>query len=413
MRDSRPFLTSCTLSGLFLLQAAIAHAQFDASDLEGTWHVYTRWDSPAGHDAGYDNLIGFQVGATGAIPNFGGNLSSSEPFFTDFVTGGSLSIDPNGRFGGTVEFSAGPNASIDQFQLGVGSNTAPLATPPSDLFLGVVTDSDGFVNLSVGIRQMQSGFSVGDITGASWRFFSLWDQPDFGGNDPGWDRGSFSFRPTTGNRAVIENTTGINSNGQPMNLDGVEVAVQVDGRVALLPIPGEFRLSRDKNWMAGVTIDPDDYRALAVLMRAAISTSQQDLEGTWSWYRFSDDSTGNAPRWARGVFVVDAAGNIATGNTQRSDGVTDRVVGGSLLVDPVTREINGSIVYASLPVDPFVEARLSLGGNLLAGVASEGTRHGLTVAVPVAEPSAGMGLAFALLVVFALRARQPAASCKK
>lgn len=398
-----------------LIQVPNAHAQFDASDLEGAWHVYTRWDSPLAHEAGWETLIGLVVGPTGTIPNGGGSLNSSVPFESDSVAGGSLAVTPAGRFGGTVEFAIGPDETVEEFQLGVGSTATPMATPPSDLFVGVVTDSESFVNLSVGVRQMQSGFDIGDITGGViWSFISHWDLPESGGNDPGWDRGRFRFRPTTGNRAAIDDTQGIDSEGLPLELDDLEVAVQVDGRVTLLPIVGEFRMGRDKNWMAGTSIDPDGYRSISVLMRGAVGLSQQDLEGTWTWFRFFDDVVVNAPGWSRGVFQVDATGAIIRGIKESSNGVSDWVDGGNLLVGPGGVDVSGTIEYANTPDEFFVEAEVSAGHNLLAGVASAGTQRGLTIALPVPEPSAGIGLGFtALLAIAARRDRRAAHSSNR
>jgi hypothetical protein len=73
MTRHRSTLSGCILLALILLPA-LAHGQFAASDLEGVWHVYTRWDSPVSHDAGYDTVSGFEVGPTGTItPRLGGD----------------------------------------------------------------------------------------------------------------------------------------------------------------------------------------------------------------------------------------------------------------------------------------------------------------------------------------------------
>ena len=383
------------------------HAQFSSGDLEGSWHVFSRWDSPISHDAGYDQILGFTVGPGGVIPNGGGSVTSSD-LDPDQVAGGSLSIDSGGRFGGTVEFLGGPNVVIDGFQVGAGSLAAPATTPPSDLFAGTFTDSEGAVNLALGVRQLPSGFEIGDITGGvTWHFFSHWDQPDFGGNDPGWDRGTFRFRPTTGNRADIDDSAGVDSDGMSFNLDDLEVAVQVDGRVTPLPIPGEFRLTRDKNIIIGVAIDPDGYRNLAVMLRSPGLSPQSDLEGPWTWFRFVDDALANAPGWARGVIEVDVDGNITSGTIERSDGSSDWVTGGSLLVGMASGSIDGTILYANSAPDPIEAGRLSIGDNLWVAVGSVGSERRLTVAMPVPEPAIAVGIGLGWLALVGSQARLP------
>lgn len=380
-----------------LLPASQALGQFSAADLEGTWHVYDRWDLPSANDAGWDSLFGLAVGPTGNLT--GGSLSSSVPFESDLVTGGNLGITSEGAISGVVEFSVRPDVVVDRFQIGPGSTQTPTAVPPSDLFLGAFTDGDGYVHLSAGVRQACCDFEIGDITGGIiWRYFAHYDLSDSGANDPGWVRAQFRFRPTTGNRAEIDDSTGIDSEGEPVSLDGLEVAVQPDGPVALLPIAGGFRLARDKSWMIGISTDPDGYRSFAVLLQPAIGLMQADLEGAWTWYRFADSVLANAPTWARGAVWIDASGNVLGGFKTTSDGSFDRATGGSLILG-LDGEIDGSIDYPGAPSDPIAAARLSRGRNLLASVASSGAQRGLTLAVPLPEPALALGLSMGCVLL--------------
>ncbi len=101
--------------------------------------------------------------------------------------------------------------------------------------------------------------------------------------------------------------------------------------------------------------------------------AQEDLEGTWYLYGFSDSGSGTQmPGWARLTLVVDAAGTVIDGSGVDSEGML-QPHGGTLTLDPDDGRVtlNGGLA-ANLV---FQDLRMDAGHTVIAGV-SRVTRAG-------------------------------------
>jgi hypothetical protein len=95
--------------------------------------------------------------------------------------------------------------------------------------------------------------------------------------------------------------------------------------------------------------------------------AQEDLEGTWYLYGFSDSSSGTQlPGWARLTLVVDAAGTVLDGSGVDSEGVL-QPHRGKLTLDADGQVTLSGGLAANLV---FQDLRMDAGQTVIAGVLS-------------------------------------------
>ncbi len=95
--------------------------------------------------------------------------------------------------------------------------------------------------------------------------------------------------------------------------------------------------------------------------------AQEDLEGTWYVYAFSDATSGaQTPLWARYTLLVDATGAVVDGSAVDSDGALKPHTG-TLAVDAGGRVVFGGAIAASLM---FQDLRMDAGRTVIGGVLS-------------------------------------------
>lgn len=384
------------LVALLLLAPAAARAQFSTGDLAGTWSIFSRFDTPGPNEPG--ETRGTVV--LDAAGNFTGGflLPLAQP--AENVTGGSLSVTPDGNVSGTLTTDVSSNALAD-LQLDLAA----------DLVVGTDTHPTGSINLIAAVRRSGS-FSEADLAG-NWYLYTHWDEL-LDPHDPGWTRAEITvdaFGTVTNTVSVLES----NGGGDP--LDGVDFNIDAAGTVTV-SVPaflndGNLQMTPDKQTIFGVINDTDDFGSapnLILLVRVGAVATTADLEGTWIHLSFSDRAGANAPQWTRSVFTLDAQGNAVEGSKTDSDGGSAALTSGSLAVDG-NGLVDGTLSYGALLTDRFVDAKLNASADLFAGVASGAgggdDRRIVSIAV-LPEPAATAAFLAVFAALCGLSRRRPA-----
>jgi hypothetical protein len=364
-----------------------ATAQFTQDDTTGTFRFYGRWDNPTSNDPGWD-------AGTFVLDSMGNATSGSSTDHLGGVTtytGGSLLLNNLGLLSGSISTSGGSDALSD-YKMSLSR----------ELLVGVDTDPDGYVNLDFIIKTGGS-FSTSDLEG-DFHLFTHWDLPSQ--NDPGWDRVGIAINSL----GTVTSTSGIDSDGQTLNLTGLPLTVDADGVITSVAQTSlELKMTPDKEMAMGVNVDDDGYVLNLVLIRTGGVFSNSDLEGRWYVHTFFDDPSGNDPGWERLVVDVSDTGAITGGSGAASDGGSDTVTGGSVSIDS-SGVVSGSIEFAVSEDKVITGFKMNANHEVMAGVStdSDGYRS-LSVAV-VPEPSGGASLLAAIGTLAALKRRRRYAS---
>jgi hypothetical protein len=357
------------------LPAGGASAQFLTSDLEGTWYTFAYWDRSTGDFSGWDFQVE-DIDSSGSIT--GGTLTDSDAF-TAALTGGALAITGDGLVSGTIEYTpdSGPafSESLSRFKM----------DPGKTVFVGTDKGEDLFDSLSVTVKGGGS-FAIADVEG-TWYFYSFWD--NLVANDPGWDRGTLIMNASgdiTG--GGFEDSDGLAApvTGGTVSIDAqgfVDGSIDFDGFFASFV---DFKADPDKNLLAGVGTDAEQYASLSVVLKGGGSFATGDLEGTWYLYSFWDHPESNDPGWDRGTVILDASGNVTGGSVVDSAGGATSLTGGSLAITGAGI-VSGTVTYSSVPNDVLSGFKMNADKDIVVGVDtdSDGYRS-LSVLVKAPPP---------------------------
>ncbi len=387
-RISPKLLCSVCSIPLLLTAPHEVSAQFQQSDLAGTFEAFSRWDVESNNDPGWTHTSDLEIATDGDF--LGGSLIDSEGT-TASVTGGSFVLESSGRVGGTLVRS-GFAEEFEGFQM----------DPSGNLIVGVDSeDVDDAVEIDVAVR-VDGSFSSADLVD-TWYLYVLEDSAEPDPNEPGWAWGEITI-DGSGQVSVVASAE---SDGGGLVLTGLVLTIAPDGNVQSNAFGSRFQMSPDKEVIVGVLSDGTS-RQLALLVRGGNGFATSDLAGTWRSYSLVDVSVSNSPFWTRGFVSLAASGDVLSGAKAFPTGGVSPAAGGALSIDG-SGVVAGSIDYPVIDSDTFAHAKMSPSGNLIVGVgpnlAGGSVFRSLTVFV-LPEPVGGLSTGLAALALAGLHRRR-------
>src|SRR5262249_51617855 len=91
-------------------------------------------------------------------------------------------------------------------------------------------------------------------------------------------------------------------------------------------------IDADKNSIAFVGTDSQNFRLAGNMVRSGGAFSSSDLAGKWSILTFDDLPSSNNPGWNNLKVTVDSSGTVIAGTLVDSDGLSTTVAAGSLSI---------------------------------------------------------------------------------
>jgi hypothetical protein len=371
-----------------LLAPATAIANFDQSDVTGTWSSYTRFDGQGSNTAGYDHGTTV-VDGTGNVT--GGSATDDNGVVTPH-TGGSITVSPTGSVDGSITNANGTD-SFTEHHLDLSAS----------ILVGVDTNLDGTVGFESAVKP--SGvFSSADLDDR-WRWIVHWDLPT-SFNSPGYD----ALQIVVDAGGIVRSVAGVSPFGPDfMVVDTTQFTIDATGAVSIPTLPdAHLQMTPNKQVILGVMKDAAGYVAGGALIRDDGSGfTASDLEGIWHYYLFWDrTSVASTANYAQGLLELDANGDLLSGNY---------LIGGTTnfdLVDGGFGINTGGTVTGQVELDQgslltFGEIHLNADGNFGAGTYRIATNQVFAFFV-VPEPTGAAVWVVSLITLMALGRRRNA-----
>ena len=375
-------VAACAVASFGLMFPAVnAPAQYEQSDLTGTWASYQRRDNQSANAAGYK----FGTTSIDGTGNVTGGEHTDNAATTVPHTGGSVTVSSSGSVEGSITNVNGTDTFRDH-QL---DETA-------SLIVGIDADSEGFVGLNAAIKQTGT-YSTLDLEGR-WRYIGMWDLPAPSFNGPGWDH----LQIHVDDQGIVTSTAGFGSDG-PTSLDltGSQITIDSAGRVGISDFPeAELQMMPSTTEILGVAHDTAGRVNFVGMIRDENEFSTADLEGRWHYYFLWDGTDSNRPNVARGVIDLDAEG-VAQAATYEIGGNSFAVAEGAFSVS-LGGAINGALELEGGSLISFKDVRLNYDANLGVSGYTNGLNRVLTVWV-LPEPAGAAPALTALLALLAMR----------